>query len=139
MLHYNIKILLEILVAEYGYSSKVTEKCDVYSFGVVLMELVTGKKPIEAEFGDSKDIVNWVSNNLKSKDSVMEILDKKIGEMYKDDAIKILRIAILCTARLPALRPTMRSVVQMIEDAEPCRLMGIVISKESDVKIKEIS
>ncbi|AEE28523.1 Leucine-rich receptor-like protein kinase family protein [Arabidopsis thaliana] len=128
-----------IAPAEYGYASKVTEKCDVYSFGVVLMELVTGKKPIEAEFGESKDIVNWVSNNLKSKESVMEIVDKKIGEMYREDAVKMLRIAIICTARLPGLRPTMRSVVQMIEDAEPCRLMGIVISKESDVKVKEIS
>ncbi|XP_010458318.1 PREDICTED: receptor-like protein kinase HAIKU2 [Camelina sativa] len=127
------------IAPEYGYASKVTEKCDVYSFGVVLMELVTGKKPIEAEYGESKDIVNWVSNNLKSKESVMEIVDKKLGEMYKEDAIKLLRIAILCTARLPGQRPTMRSVVQMIEDAEPCRLMGIVISKGSDVKIKEIS
>ena len=117
----------------------MNEKCDVYSFGVVLMELVTGKKPIEAEFGESKDIVNWVSNNLKSKESVMEIVDKKIGEMYREDAIKLLRVAILCTARQPGLRPTMRSVVHMIEDAEPCRLMGIVISKESDVKIKETS
>lgn len=127
------------IAPEYGYSSKVNEKCDVYSFGVVLMELVTGKKPIEAEFGESKDIVDWVSNNLKSKESVMEIVDKKIGEMYREDAIKLLRVAILCTARQPGLRPTMRSVVHMIEDAEPCRLMGIVISKESDVKIKEIS
>ncbi|KAF8111008.1 hypothetical protein N665_0076s0014 [Sinapis alba] len=127
------------IAPEYGYSSKVNEKCDVYSFGVVLMELVTGKKPIEAEFGESKDIVNWVSNNLKSKESVMDIVDKKIGEMYREDAIKLLRVAILCTARQPGLRPTMRSVVHMIEDAEPCRLMGIVISKESDVKIKEIS
>nr|VDC65341.1 unnamed protein product [Brassica rapa] len=125
-----------LIVAEYGYASKVSEKCDVYSFGVVLMELVTGKKPIEAEFGESKDIVNWVSNNLKSKESVMEIVDKKIGEMYREDAIKMLRVAILCTARQPGVRPTMRSVVQMIEDAEPCRLMGIVISKESDVKSK---
>ncbi|KAL0732572.1 hypothetical protein Bca4012_008781 [Brassica carinata] len=127
------------IAPEYGYSSKVNEKCDVYSFGVVLMELVTGKKPIEAEFGESKDIVNWVSNNLKSKESVMEIVDKKVGEMYREDAIKLLRVAILCTARQPGLRPTMRSVVHMIEDAEPCRLMGIVISKESDVKIKEIN
>ncbi|XP_009148316.1 receptor-like protein kinase 7 [Brassica rapa] len=124
------------IAPEYGYASKVNEKCDVYSFGVVLMELVTGKKPIEAEFGESKDIVNWVSNNLKSKESVMEIVDKKIGEMYREDAIKMLRVAILCTARQPGVRPTMRSVVQMIEDAEPCRLMGIVISKESDVKSK---
>ena len=119
-----------LLVAEYGYSSKVNEKCDVYSFGVVLIELVTGRKPIEAEFGESKDILNWVSNNLNSKESVMEIVDKNIGEMYREDAVKMLRVAILCTARQPGRRPTMRSVVQMIEDAEPCRLMGIVISKE---------
>ncbi|KAF8108036.1 hypothetical protein N665_0115s0048 [Sinapis alba] len=118
------------IAPEYGYSSKVNEKCDVYSFGVVLMELVTGKKPIEAEFGESKDIVNWVSNNLNSKDSIMEVVDKNIGEMYREDAVKMLRVAILCTARQPGRRPTMRSVVQMIEDAEPCRLMGIVISKE---------
>ncbi|KAL0697536.1 hypothetical protein Bca4012_053658 [Brassica carinata] len=118
------------IAPEYGYSSKVNEKCDVYSFGVVLMELVTGKKPIEAEFGESKDIVNWVSNNLNSKESVMEVVDKSIGEMYREDAVKMLRVAILCTARQPGRRPTMRSVVQMIEEAEPCRLMGIVISKE---------
>ncbi|XP_013605014.1 PREDICTED: receptor-like protein kinase HAIKU2 [Brassica oleracea var. oleracea] len=118
------------MAPEYGYSSKVNEKCDVYSFGVVLIELVTGRKPIEAEFGESKDILNWVSNNLNSKESVMEIVDKNIGEMYREDAVKMLRVAILCTARQPGRRPTMRSVVQMIEDAEPCRLMGIVISKE---------
>ncbi|KAJ0235896.1 Receptor-like protein kinase 7 [Hirschfeldia incana] len=118
------------IAPEYGYSSKVNEKCDVYSFGVVLMELVTGRKPIEAEFGESKDIVNWVSNNLNTKESVMEIVDKNIGEMYREDAVKMLRVAILCTARQPGRRPTMRSVVQMIEEAEPCRLMGIVISKE---------
>ncbi|CAG7900019.1 hypothetical protein HID58_031061 [Brassica napus] len=118
------------MAPEYGYSSKVNEKCDVYSFGVVLMELVTGRKPIEAEFGESKDIVDWVSNNLNSKESVMEVVDKNIGEMYREDAVKMLRVAILCTARQPGRRPTMRSVVQMIEDAEPCRLMGIVISKE---------
>ncbi|CAH8357832.1 unnamed protein product [Eruca vesicaria subsp. sativa] len=118
------------IAPEYGYTSKVNEKCDVYSFGVVLMELVTGKKPIEAEFGESKDIVNWVSNHLNSKESVMEVVDKNIGEMYREDAVKMLRVAILCTAKQPGRRPTMRSVVHMIEDAEPCRLMGIVISKE---------
>jgi len=57
----------------------VNEKCDVYSFGVVLMELVTGRKPIEAEFGERKDIVNWVSKTLNRKESVLEVVDKNIG------------------------------------------------------------
>lgn len=103
------------------------------------MELVTGKKPIEAEFGNNKDIVSWVSSNLKSKESVLSIVDSAIIEPYKEDAVKVLRIALLCTDRLPAVRPSMRTVVQMLEEAEPCKLVGIIISKGKDGgnKIKE--
>ncbi|XP_019229218.1 PREDICTED: putative proline-rich receptor-like protein kinase PERK6 [Nicotiana attenuata] len=44
-------------VLQYAYTTKVTEKSDVYSFEVVLMELVTGKKPVDAEYGENNDIV----------------------------------------------------------------------------------
>ncbi|EEF52194.1 receptor-like protein kinase 7 [Ricinus communis] len=125
------------IAPEYGYTYKVNEKSDVYSFGVVLMELVSGKRPIEPEYGDNKDIVDWISSNLKSKERVLSIVDSRIPEVFREDAVKVLRIAILCTARLPTLRPTMRSVVQMLEDAEPCKLVGIVISKDGASKKKE--
>ncbi|PSS19689.1 Receptor-like protein kinase [Actinidia chinensis var. chinensis] len=126
------------IAPEYGYTYKVTEKSDVYSFGVVLMELVTGKRPIEPEYGENKDIVSWVSSKLKTKESVLSMVDSTIPEGHREEAIKILRIAILCTARLPALRPTMRSVVQMLEAAEPCKLVGIIISKDGGSKKEEI-
>lgn len=125
-----------MMCTEYGYTNKVNEKSDVYSFGVVLMELVTGKRPIEPEFGDNKDIVSWVSSKLKSKETVLSIIDSAILEPYKEDAVKVLRIALLCTDRLPALRPSMRTVVQMLEDAGPCKLVGIIISKDGN-KLKE--
>ncbi|OAY23126.1 receptor-like protein kinase 7 [Manihot esculenta] len=120
------------IAPEYGYTYKVNEKSDVYSFGVVLMELVSGKRPIEPEYGENKDIVDWVSSNLKSKEKLFSIVDSRIPEVFKEDAVKVLRIAILCTARVPSLRPTMRSVVQMLEEAEPCKLVGIVISKDKE-------
>lgn len=110
----------------------MNEKSDVYSFGVVLMELVTGKRPIEAEYGENKDIVSWVSSKLEKKERIMsEVVDWRIGEMYKEEAVKMLRIAILCTARIPGLRPTMRSVVQMLQDADPCKLVQILITKDT--------
>ncbi|MBA0818822.1 hypothetical protein Gohar_019485, partial [Gossypium harknessii] len=121
----------------YGYTCKVDEKSDVYSFGVVLLELVTGKKPIEPEYGENKDIVSWVGSNLKGKESVLSIVDPKIPHAFKEDAMKVLKIAILCTTTLPALRPTMRRVVQMLKEAEPYRLVGLVIGKDSDPKEKE--
>ncbi|XP_062101048.1 receptor-like protein kinase 7 [Humulus lupulus] len=122
------------IAPEYGYTYKVTEKSDVYSFGVVLMELVTGKRPIEPEFGENRDIVSWVYSNLKSREGVLSLVDSDIPAALREDAIKVLKIAVLSTARLPELRPTMRSVVQMLEEAEPCKLVGIIVTKDGASK-----
>lgn len=103
------------------------------------MELVTGKRPIEPEFGDNQDIVSWVWSKLKSKESILSLVDSNILEALKEETIKVLRIAVLCTARQPDLRPTMRSVVQMLEDAEPCKLMGIIITKDGTSIKKEVT
>lgn len=116
----------------------MNEKSDVYSFGVVLMELVAGKRPIEAEYGENKDIVSWVSRNLKNKETILSMVDSSISEAYKEEAIKVLKIAIMCTARIPTLRPTMRTVVQMLEDAEPCKLVGITVNKDDGDKKEKL-
>jgi serine/threonine protein kinase len=108
-------------VTEYAYSSKATTKCDVYSFGVVLMELITGKKPVEPEFGESKNITYWVSNKVDTKEGAMEVLDNRLSGSFKDEMIQVLRIAIRCTYKAPARRPTMKEVVQSLIDAAPCR------------------
>ncbi|CAK9145013.1 unnamed protein product [Ilex paraguariensis] len=120
------------IAPEYGYTYKVTEKSDVYSFGVVLMELVTGKKPVEPEFGESKDIVQWVCSEMRNRGSVVDMVDSCISKTLKEDAENVLRIAIHCTARTPALRPSMRMVVQLLEEAEPGTLSGIIFSKEGE-------
>ncbi|KAK9134166.1 hypothetical protein Syun_013496 [Stephania yunnanensis] len=122
------------IAPEYAYTYKVNEKSDVYSFGVVLMELVTGKRPIEAEFGENKDIVYWVCGRMTSRESIMELVDTSIPIAIREDAVKVLRVAVLCTTRLPALRPSMRAVVQMLEDAQPCRLIAIAIDKSNSMK-----
>ncbi|KAL0326338.1 UNVERIFIED_CONTAM: Receptor protein-tyrosine kinase CEPR2 [Sesamum radiatum] len=109
------------IAPEMAYSIKVTEKSDVYSFGVVLLELVTGKKPIEEDYGEGKDLVYWVSTHLNNRENVLKILDHKVTtELVQDDMIKVLKIATLCTSKLPNLRPSMKEVVKMLIDAEPC-------------------
>ncbi|WOL15383.1 hypothetical protein Cni_G24164 [Canna indica] len=122
------------IAPEYAYTWKVNEKSDVYSFGVVLMELVTGRQPIEAEYGENKDIVYWVSRAMSSTtDSAMSLLDNIIPERAKKDAIRVLRVAVLCTARLPAMRPSMRTVVQMLEEVALDRAF-VVAGKEEKVE-----
>ncbi|GAB4853908.1 hypothetical protein Ancab_018118 [Ancistrocladus abbreviatus] len=46
------------LAPEYAASGKLTEKSDVFSFGVMLMELITGKRPVDPS-GDEDSLVDW--------------------------------------------------------------------------------
>lgn len=124
---------------EYAYSSKATTRCDVYSFGVVLMELLTGKKPVEAEFGENKNIIYWVSTKVETKEGASEVLDQRLVETYKEDMIKVLRIAIRCTCKNPVLRPTMNEVAQLLIEADPCKFNCCKysdVSKETEDPIK---
>ncbi|KAF3321702.1 receptor-like protein kinase HSL1 [Carex littledalei] len=106
------------IAPELAYSLVVTKKTDVYSFGVVLLELLTGLSPIEPQFGDGKDIVFWVSTHLNAQ-NYAEVLDPRISAQSKEGILKVLKIAVLCTAATPTARPTMREVVKMLADADP--------------------
>jgi serine/threonine protein kinase len=50
------------MAPEYASSGKLTDRSDVFSFGVVLLELITGRKPVDASrpLGD-ESLVEWVS------------------------------------------------------------------------------
>ena len=114
-------------VAEYGYTLKVDQKSDIYSFGVVLMELLTGRRPIEPEYGDSTDIVGWIRERLRTNSGVEELLDAGVGgrvDHVREEMLLVLRIAVLCTAKSPKDRPTMRDVVTMLGEAKPRRKSG---------------
>lgn len=48
--------------SEYFDTGRATAKGDVYSFGVVLLELLTGKKPMDEAFlEEGTKLVTWVS------------------------------------------------------------------------------
>ncbi|KAF7043711.1 hypothetical protein CFC21_053035 [Triticum aestivum] len=107
------------LAPELAYSLKVTEKTDVYSFGVVLMELVTGRSPIDARFGEGKDVVFWLSSKLGTQ-RLDDVVDPRLAASSakgKEEMLRVLKIAMLCTTKLPAGRPAMRDVVNMLTDA----------------------
>ncbi|KAI4332676.1 hypothetical protein L6164_017566 [Bauhinia variegata] len=112
------------IAPEYAYTLQVDEKSDIYSYGVVLMEILSGKRSVDPEFGDGNSIVDWVRLKIKSKDGVDEILDKNCGAgcgAVKEEMLQMLRIALLCTSGNPSDRPSMRDVVLMLQEAQPKR------------------
>lgn len=122
-----------------AYTLRVTEKNDIYSFGVVLLELVTGRKPIEEAYGEGKDLIYWTSTHLNDKESINKVLDQKVvSELVQDEMIKVLRIATLCTTKLPNLRPSMKEVVNMLVDAEPLTFRSSSKSEKKGNSFSEV-
>lgn len=96
------------------------------------MEIISGKRSVDAEFGDGNSIVDWVRSKIKIKDGINDILDKNAGASIasvREEMMQMLRIALLCTSRNPADRPSMRDVVLMLQEAKPKRkLPGSLVS-----------
>ncbi|KAJ9170903.1 hypothetical protein P3X46_018966 [Hevea brasiliensis] len=103
------------LAPEYAYTVRVNEKSDIYSFGVVILELVTGRLPIDPEFGE-KDLVKWVYTTLDQK-GVDHVIDPNLDSSFQDEICRVLNVGLKCTSSLPVSRPSMRRVVNMLQEA----------------------
>ncbi|KAL4367082.1 hypothetical protein GQ457_05G007520 [Hibiscus cannabinus] len=111
------------IAPEYGYTLKVDEKIDIYSFGVVLLELLTGKRPLDPEFGESVNIAEWIRRKVGDSKALEEALDPNLGNCkhIQEEMLLVVRIALLCTAKHPKDRPSMRDVITMLGEAKPRR------------------
>ncbi|CAK9264653.1 unnamed protein product [Sphagnum jensenii] len=112
------------IAPEYGYGGQVTPKVDVYSFGVVLLELLTGKQPIDPSFCESEHIIPWVlstigQNGLTFDDNVLDprLLDTSTN-LQKAQMFHVIKIALLCTKTAPSDRLTMVQVVEFLRRSQ---------------------
>ncbi|WVZ15972.1 hypothetical protein V8G54_013538 [Vigna mungo] len=98
---------------QYAQTTRVNEKIDVYSFGVVLLELTTGK---EANHGDEySSLAEWAWRHIQVGTDVEDILDNEIKEAcYMDEICNIFKLGVMCTATLPASRPSMKEVLKIL-------------------------
>ncbi|XP_051136495.1 leucine-rich repeat receptor-like serine/threonine-protein kinase RGI4 [Andrographis paniculata] len=104
---------------EYASMVKITEKSDIYSYGVVLLEIITGKKPVDPSLPEGQHIVQWARDHLKSKRDPVDIIDPKLhGHLDEQiqETLQTLGIALLCTSNRPEDRPMMKDVVALLTE-----------------------
>ncbi|XP_042048778.1 PTI1-like tyrosine-protein kinase At3g15890 [Salvia splendens] len=128
-----VKGTLGYLAPEYAMWGKVSESCDVYSFGILLLEIVTGRKPIQKLPGGVKrTITEWAEPHI-SKGRFKDLADPKLrGNFDESQLVQAINVAALCVQSEPEKRPTMKEVVLLLNTAAPvaARIKSVKYSED---------
>ncbi|KAM5582500.1 hypothetical protein ABKV19_002756 [Rosa sericea] len=102
---------------EWFRNMPITTKVDVYSFGVVLLEVICCRRSVDLENNSDKRAIltDWVYDCYR--EGLLEaIVDSEIEALHEKTKLeRFVMVAIWCIQEDPLLRPTMRTVVRMIE------------------------
>ncbi|XP_019432649.1 PREDICTED: L-type lectin-domain containing receptor kinase VIII.1-like [Lupinus angustifolius] len=108
------------LAPEYLLTGKATEKTDVFSYGAVVLEVASGRRPIEKDatrvgkVGVCSNLVEWVWS-LHREGRLLTAADERLeGQFDREEMRRLLLVGLACSHPDPLSRPTMRSVVQML-------------------------
>ncbi|XP_022717360.1 probable leucine-rich repeat receptor-like serine/threonine-protein kinase At3g14840 [Durio zibethinus] len=104
------------MAPEYAMHGHLTDKADVYSFGIVALEIVSGKCNTKTRSKEEPFyLLDW-AHVVKEKGNILDLVDPRIGsDCNVDEVMAMINVAFLCTNRTAAARPSMSSVVSMLE------------------------
>lgn len=108
------------LAPEYASSGKLTEKSDVFSYGVMLLELITGRRPVDSSHAFMEDsLVDWarpVLSQALADGNYDNVADPRLNGNY--DPMEMARM-IACAAasvrHFAKKRPKMSQIVRALE------------------------
>lgn len=101
-------------------------KSDVYSYGVVLLELLSGRMPVDMDNPEGQqNLVTWARPLLSTKEGLETLMDPDLqGDLPFDDFAKVAAIASMCVQPEVSHRPFMGEVVQALKlvynDSDVC-------------------
>ncbi|KAK8497498.1 hypothetical protein V6N13_053255 [Hibiscus sabdariffa] len=105
------------LAPEYASSGKLTEKSDVYSFGIMLLELITGKPPVDKSMEDT--LVDWARPRLDralETGNHLQLVDPRLEGNYDHIQMQCMVACASASVRHSAKRrPKMSQIVRVLQ------------------------
>ncbi|XP_061361366.1 protein STRUBBELIG-RECEPTOR FAMILY 5-like [Gastrolobium bilobum] len=96
--------------------SAYTLKSDVYSFGVVMLELLTGRMPLDSSKPKPEQcLVRWATPQLHDINALEKMVDPALRGLYPPKSLfRFADIVALCVQSEPEYRPSVSEVVQAL-------------------------
>ncbi|KAI4330351.1 hypothetical protein MLD38_028648 [Melastoma candidum] len=107
------------LAPEYASSGKLTEKSDVFSFGVMLLEIITGRRPVDLTNVMEDSLVDWARPILTKAiedGEYIELVDPRLENNYnRNELARMVACASAAIRHSAKKRPKMSQIVRALE------------------------
>ncbi|KAJ1687599.1 hypothetical protein LUZ63_018989 [Rhynchospora breviuscula] len=93
----------------------VTHKCDVYSFGMLLFEIIGRRRNLNVDLQSQEWYPRWVWQKFDNGELDTVLLVANVEDENRNKVDRMCKVALWCVQHRPEERPTMSSVVRMLE------------------------
>ncbi|KDP36457.1 hypothetical protein JCGZ_08587 [Jatropha curcas] len=120
-----VKGTIGYMAPEYAMRGHLTEKADVFSYGILALEILSGIPNYENNLVEEKIYLLGWAWSLHENNQSLALVDPSLMGFDENEALRVIRVALLCTQASPTLRPTMSRVVAMLAgDVEVSAVMS---------------